>query len=224
MGYYQPRCEQKQLSGCRMELIQETVVITAAQFNPSIVGEHWLISNGIVMDEDFQGARFFTPVMAQFSTADAEVLLVESRLQVVLKGSDDEAKYAAIQGIAAGIVRKLPETPYKSIGLNFDWKYEPLEAIRETSKRLFVNAESPIAQAFSSDDAAYGAYFSKDCLGFRLKLTILPVGKSVPEWVRFSFNCHADVSGTEDLLALLDAWKAAKGESERIVDLIEPSR
>ncbi len=51
-----------------VELVSENVVILANQFNLSIMNQHWLIENCIILQDDLQDGYTFTPVFTQVKT------------------------------------------------------------------------------------------------------------------------------------------------------------
>lgn len=198
-----------------MNLISETVVVVAQKFNPSIIGEHWLIANAIVQEDELLPTRVFTPVFAQCGSDEFELLVTEDRLQLSLRNQNANQQ-RVVDRIAKSIVERLPETPYKGIGLNFVW-HQPVEdgCIHDESARLFLNATSPLASAFAEESCHYGGYFSKSFGDFRLKLTALPskIAGTEDAVISYSFNFHAEVTTHQEVARLLSEWQAARAEA-----------
>jgi hypothetical protein len=156
-------------------------------------------------------------------------MAMEDRLQFDPTSGEEEEKARAVSTILGSVIRYLPETPYSGIGLNFTWNFAPSLTMHEATKRLFFLQNSPISRNFDTGDARYGAYYSKDVLGFRLKLTALP--KLVPdmrdgqpvlsECIQFAFNFHSESTSVDDLVAKLGQWLATKDVALGMIQAVE---
>lgn len=207
-----------------MELVNKNAVVTANRFNLSLVSQLWLVRNGVVGEDEWEGPGIFTPAFIQFGTSKYEVLLMEERLQLTLQ-SDTGTEGAAVRKVVGQIVRMLPHTPYTGVGLNFTWHLKVPDKIREVSRRLFFRDTGPLGSLFDCADARYGGYYSKDVLGMRLKLNGLPSildrGEGKEELIQFAFNYHLDAATPEKVLEGLENWDAARSDAERIVEVLE---
>jgi hypothetical protein len=214
-----------------MELFQENVIVTANNFNVMLVNPIWLDEHGIVRrDEILPDQYAFTPPLVQIATNDFGFLLMENRLQFVLT-CEEERKQALIVERVGGFVGLLPHTPYSGLGLNFTWHYQPQQAnaISHIGRQLFFKPDTPLAHEFDSDDAKFGAYYSKNVLGFRLKLSALPVDAAridIPdqpavELLQFAFNYHFASQSAADIQRALENWSAAKEHSSALINEIE---
>src|SRR5258707_9842242 len=101
-----------------MPLISENVVVTANQFNPTIVTQLWLVQNGILTADE--GPGIYVPGFVQVKAREFELLVLLDRLQFV--PTSEPGKRAELVAEKVGtIVRTLPHTPYVAAGLNFVW-------------------------------------------------------------------------------------------------------
>lgn len=203
------------------ELVGASTVILAENFNPSILTQHWLIAKGIVAEEDFAPDCVFVPGLTVAKTRRFSLVAAPDRLQLVLNEPDAEEAADTVGATIYQIVGLLPETPYRALGLNFEW-HCPVDDIGE---RFFWLADNPLYQEFSAPDARFGAYLSKDVLGLRLKLDVKPTrpgSSEESEYYLFRFNFHRDIHGDEDRSQIvrqgLDQWSAARDLSRNIIE------
>jgi len=212
----------------RLELVNATTVLVAQQFNPTIVRDHWLIKHGLVAEDDFEGGCTYTDAFVNVQSKEFDLLVVPNQLQFLPKVPPDEQQALLVEKIGA-IVEKLPHTPYTGIGLNFTWHLVPEDdSIEALSRRLFFVSENPLCKAFDVEDARFGAYFSKDAFGRRLKLDIKPViamkdGNRF-NLIQFGFNFHRDIEKEEEesvsiIRDSLQIWEEVRDESKRIMDI-----
>lgn len=212
-----------------MDIIAENVVATAARFNPTILNQVWLSKKGFVPEDEFRDNCIFTPVLVQVQTRQFTIFAIEDRLQFSFQPESGN-KPEIVEKTFGGIISELPETPYTALGLNFVWNFAPKLPVEEAGRKLFANPSSPISQAFDDKRARFGGYFSKDVLGFRLKLSALPIhekptddGLAVRELFQFQFNFHADVKSHTDIGRLLKSWSAANQMALEMMQLAERS-
>jgi hypothetical protein len=210
-----------------VDLVSENIVVTARQFNPSLVSQLWLRNNGIVRDDEFTPDAIFTPAFVQLTTTKFNFLLIENRLQFVPLCGDDEKQGIVVERLGQ-LVTTIPHTPYSGVGVNFVWHYEPGRlSSRDVGKRLFFNPETPLAREFNTDDAHFGGYYSKNILGFRLKLSSTPMtmqqDNAKVEKFQFSFNYHSDVDGADGVTNALCRWSDAREHAAKLIRLIGES-
>lgn len=208
------------------ELVASNVVVTANQFNPSIVNQVWLLKNGIVSEDDFESAAIFAEGVSQIQTKLFQLLVVPQMLQFVIKPGLAEKEESRIAQKVGSIVNALPHTPYVAIGLNFVWHLkEESEGMRELTRRLFFKPGRPPFSLFDVPDARFGAYLSKDFDKLRLKLDIKPIvvkeaDKAEEDRLIFTFNFNKDLTPENAVSAIGESlllWDAAKIEAKKIV-------
>lgn len=204
------------------------IVVTAQTFNPSIFTESWLARNCSVPVENLIGVRLFSPELAQFQTANVQVLVVPPKMQITFKfmGTEDTD---TPRRIASRTIEALPHTPYQALGLNFDFfvaqpKGQDFGAY---DRALLGNGANKLIQEFTPSDARFGRYFSKNHGEARLRLDVKPVraGPENREFLQFGFNFHHDVAqyAPEDragkLAQLIAGWGQLRQDAERMVTL-----
>ena len=101
-------------------------VIAAHQFNPSIVNTLWLVRHGVLAEEDFQEGSLYSDMIAQVRSRHFHMLVLQEQLQFVPAGLAEEHQRLIIDKLGT-IVRTLPHTPYRALGLNFSWHLVPAD-------------------------------------------------------------------------------------------------
>lgn len=209
-----------------VELAGSNVVIAAHHFNPSIFSQLWLVRNGIVGEEEFRPGCVFSDQAANIASESFDLLVIPPQLQFMPKVPSDQQGDLVAAKVGA-VVGALPHTPYSAIGMNFFWHVELDDSnVQSFTRSLFFDPSRKICQHFDSEDARFGAYFSRDALGCRLKLDIKPItrhtGEESTELVQFAFNFHLDLpeTGNQTVPTIenqLRIWDAARVESARTV-------
>lgn len=203
-------------------------VIVAQQFNAPIITQLWLVRNGILTDEEFQEGSIFSDVFVQVRSNSFQMLVLPDQLQMVPTVPRDQEQVVLVQRLGR-LVRELPHTPYKALGLNFAWHLTPADGnIARLSREMFFVPDRTLQRSFADENAHYGGYLSKDFLGFRLKLEVKPVivpliGGQVESRLHFGFNYHFDLreDAARQIEERLQHWNEARQETERIVDSVE---
>lgn len=203
------------------------VVIVAQQFNPSIITQLWLVRNGVLAEDDFQEGSLYSDVVVQVRSRLFHMLVLPEQLQFVPSGPPEGHQRLIVDKVGT-IVRTLPHTPYRALGLNFSWHLKPADGnIARLTRGLFFNPDKPLYRHFDAETAHYGGYLSKDVAGFRLKLDVKPIlviAAAGPEdRVQFGFNFHCDVAedGARQIEDRLLHWDEVRQEAEQIIDSVE---
>jgi hypothetical protein len=209
------------------ELVGSNLVVAAHHFNPSVFSQFWLVRNGIATEAQFRPGCLFSDQAVNVESEEFALLVVPPQLQFVPKVAPEHQGDLVTTKVGA-IVHTLPHTPYTAIGLNFFWHISSEDGnVRALTRSLFFVPGRPLCQLFDTDDARFGAYFSRDTLGCRLKLDIKPVTIHTPEEsrevVQFAFNYHLDLpregNTTIDIIERqLRAWDEARGHAKKVVD------
>jgi len=215
-----------------MSLIENTVssvVITAQAFNPSIFTETWLAENGIIAPQDLTGTKVFSPGVAQFQTPKIQVLVIPPKMQITSQIHESTTLLTTASQIAIKTVRLLPHTPYQGLGLNFDFFVtQPNgQEFNAYNRALLGGNDYKLFQEFSSQDAKFGRYLSKDHGGARLKLDIKPVkaGPDKKDLLKFSFNYDHNVENIDPgkradaLIKFIETYDALREHAETLVNL-----
>lgn len=98
-------------------LISQSVVMVARQFQPSTVGEYWLMTNGVATG--VYGNKISTDVLSSHSTTRFELTVLPDKASFALKPNADIS--VALEEIRA-FIRKLPDPRYWAVGFNFSYR------------------------------------------------------------------------------------------------------
>lgn len=204
-------------------LVNASAVVVAQNFNPPIISQIWLDRHGIVPECAFRPGTIFTDMLVRVQADEFQLLVTPDQCQFTPKGERD-AQSIVVEKLGA-IVRLLPHTPFRGLGLNFSWHLRADEPeVRALSRKLFYVENGPLHQMFQDDGARFGGYLSKDSHGFRLKLDVKPAsgeinGETV-HFLQFAFNYHADIYNHTDpagaIEGLLSKWNEVCKESSLI--------
>lgn len=220
----------EKLKGKRMpwDRIGSTVVVIANRFNPSIFSQIWLSDNNIVTRDEFLPNFVLNEMVAQVPTTRFDLLVIQEQLQFLPHVPEDQEQELITQKVG-GIVGLLPQTPFRALGLNFNWHLTPRDGdIGRLSRELFSSPDKPLYRRFGSPTDHFGAYFSTDLAGFRLKLDVKPVivphGEQILNRLQFLFNYHVDLreNAAAAIPQHLARWNELRRESGSILDLVEP--
>jgi len=205
------------------------IVITAEVFNPSVFSETWLIQNGIIPPDAFSGLRIFSSEVTQFAAIDTQVTVLPLRMQInfPINNSKDDFKFQI--NIASKTISLLPQTPYRALGINFDFLVtQPQDQdFKEYNHRLLGEGSYSLISEFSSNNPKFGRYFSKDYGDARLKLDIRPVkaGPDNKDSLQFAFNFHHEVfmleqaARVDKLLSYINSWSSLYQYVLRLVEI-----
>jgi hypothetical protein len=154
------------------------------------------------------------------------MLVVPEQLQFVPVGPPERHQALVAEKLGT-IVRTLPHTPYRALGLNFSWHLVPETGdVRALTRGLFFRDDRPLYQHFRDGNANYGAYLSKDFAGFRLRLDIRPIlvptERGQENRLQFAFNFQRDVAdgGAGQIEECLRHWDEVRREAESIIDSV----
>ena len=153
------------------KIVTRSLFITANYFNVSVLRESWLLKEGVLEDGDIDSSRsIFSPNLVNISNNKFNFLCRPSDLQIYLLENSEINEFNKIKKL----IQNLSHIPYKEIGLAVSFLIEDFDT--KLSKTLFDNPSKDFYKEFTNDDNAnFGAYFSKEFLGFRFKMDIKPV-------------------------------------------------
>lgn len=216
----------------KMALIENAfagIVVTAQSFNPTIFTETWLSQNDVLCPDSLEGMRVFSPDLAQFQTPEVRVQIIPLKMQISFNIHNVSGDFKVPLKIPKRICELLPHTPYKALGLNFDYYVLPPESqdFFTYNRALLGTGDYRLLEEFSTTNARFGRYFSKDHGDARLRLDIKPVigGPENRDLIQFSFNFHFDVADLDigvrsrKLIKHLQTWATLREYSLRLVEL-----
>ncbi|MBL8695033.1 MAG: hypothetical protein JNJ88_13145 [Planctomycetes bacterium] len=199
------------------------LIVVARNLNPSIFSQIWLVDEGLVD----HGCAFDTPSvtaqeMSQHSFQELQFLALPDRFQITFTSVDDKTGTRATT-LASKIVEKLPHTPFRAIGINFEY------VIRSTSEfeRSLIRwpAES-VAAPFSSSTARLGVIAVGSVKEAKLTLEMRPGEEAGEKTALIKFNFHFDLperpknSRIEALASALAQWTDLRRDSLAIAEEI----
>lgn len=204
-----------------VESVGQNSIVVANQVNPTIFTPTWLAGNVLESADVIQPGAIVSPQFVQLQTADFHLLVLPERIQVTPRCSGNRQGEVA-RRIMGGIVHKLEHTPYTAAGLNFQFLIRfPADEFSQRVRTLFRH-NNPPARFFDAPDALFGAYYSQDYLGCRLKLSIKPgtvPGNPDDKLVEMDFNFHKEVAGA-DAVAKIDALLSQWDDARRLANEI----
>jgi hypothetical protein len=206
-----------------------SLVLTANVFNPSIFTEWWMVQNNLLPQDNMEGLRIFSSEMVQFQTPEMQVLITPPKVQIGFPIVNDTTPSQVLDFLVK-IINLLPHTPYKGLGLNFDYFVVQPDGkdFGSFDRELFGCGNNVLLKEFNTADARFGGYFSKNYGEARLKLDIKPVTiiimEDTRELLQFSLNFHHDLSigpGTE-ITSILEkkllTWRQNRDYSIQLVN------
>jgi hypothetical protein len=219
-----------------VEFVEQNVVITANQLNPSIVRETWLRGAQVIREDDeLMDGCVFTPAFVNIITPRFDLMVLAERLQWTPKGEDLADRDALATERLSGFVRRLAETPYTAIGLNFSYRVT-LSGDFPTRCRALFAKDTPLANAFSEPDARFGAYFSQNFGSMRLRLDVKPTSQLrvnlttgdrqqiSAEQLTLNFNFQRELSDenrVEEIAEVLARLETARLHAADLANLVE---
>lgn len=205
----------------------DAIVVTAQSFNPSIFTETWLQMNNVLDTSKIVGVRVFSPEVVQFQTEELQVMVVPPLLQITF--SDKATDVEVPRSIATRVIELLPHTPYQALGINFTYHVtQPAgQEFIAYDRALLGTGEYALLGEFSTQDARFGRYFSKDAGGARLRLDIKPVkaGPKNSDMFLFAYNFHHDLAGIEQsdrakaLVRFMGTWNSLREYAKNLTEM-----
>jgi hypothetical protein len=193
--------------------VDQNSVVIAQNVNATIFSQLWLVEKGLVGRDEFGDGCVFSPGFCQVQTASYSLLVLPDRMQMTIYQNASDPQ-ATVRNLLGKIVEFLPETPYRAVGLNFNWHLTYPDGSPEHSTRRWFFHENAISTAFGSADCRFGAYYSKDVFdGVRLRLNASPIVHEGQQLLGLAFNFNRDLApprvAKDDILGLLGRWNEA---------------
>lgn len=185
------------------------VVILASNYNPSIVSKEWLYQKGIFTDT----VRNFvhTPVFALVESEGFSLMVDEQRLQLTVnKVTQDNLN--TLGDIVERFVDALPETPYKSIGLNYRYTFPRERCNLDT----ILSPDNAKLIELLSSTYELGATIVFELEKFIVTFAVTPsLGKE--QQIRMNFNFHSVLANVDEVKERLSWQMRALEKMETII-------
>jgi hypothetical protein len=210
-----------------VDRLSANVTIVAPSFDPSSIGELWIVRNEVLQESDLTGQRLSTPIIAIFETARVQVSLTPERIQLTFKGSDSDLSdlKTSITNFLWGMDRDSRKYSLSAIGLNFIWKAVPIVgSVGEFSRDRFRH-QGAFDRAIIGQDATWGTAVVSPALGGVRRITVLPVFDKLepsgnPLHLSVDFNYHFQLppsaNATPGAITAIDRLPEAQADSDRI--------
>lgn len=190
--------------------IGANIVIIASNYNPSIVSKEWLYQKKIFTEPV---ANFVhTPPFSLVENENFHLTVDEGRFQIAVKRVTVD-RLNAMTHMAETFVKILSETPYKAVGLNYQY-----DVPREKCDlgAIFSPDNDRIRELLSSEFEV-GATIRFKVEDFTTILTIQPsFGKQRQS--RVSFNFHSNIASVTELRKRLASQTALLTRAETILE------
>lgn len=176
------------------DLKEASIVLLAQNFNPSIFNPHWLITKGVIKEENIKFEQSsFTPKEVRILTDTFEMIVLQDRLLINYL-PNEEVMEAVIQNLMHHIFNLLPEVPYMAMGINFKWEININNQYFSTLNKRLLNEENPFLKYFPSENSLYGINLNNQFLDSLQNFTLQPFINETQSGVVGIFNYHFDVS------------------------------
>lgn len=186
-----------------------SIIILASNYNPSIVSKEWLYKKGIFTET--AGNFVHTPVFALVESENFSLMVDEQRFQLTVKKVTQD-NLSISNDIAQRFVDILPETPYKAVGLNY--QYTLPRARCDLGTILSAN-DAKLSELFSST-YEIGATVVFEFQKFIVTFAVAPtLGKE--QQIRMSFNFHSDTANMAEVKERLTSQMTILEKAETII-------
>jgi hypothetical protein len=108
--------------------------------------------------------------------------------------------------------------------MNFSYEVRFNEGDYLRRMRELFRSQNPLTRFFAEDNARFGAYYSQDYLGCRLKVEVKPAHRTddrAIQFLAFSFNFHKDLerdTAVNDIEAMMARWNEARTLARSIAE------
>lgn len=178
-------------------LAGHSIVVINTGMSPAIFNTYWLVTNGILKEEELNANHIFTNQFVEINTDIYSLVINSNSFQISAKNNVNNLDTCV--GILVKLLDAIPQTMFISAGINFNWIVRPEDDdYNKLSKQLFFKNDIELYQKFDKDNASFGSYMSCEVDDARLKLDIKPIIISNPSQekkgaIHFNFNFHYDV-------------------------------
>jgi hypothetical protein len=180
-------------------------VILAENFNPSITTVDWLLSKVLVEETDRPKEFLNTPVFSLFGGAKYKLTIDSNRAQLALQEPRQETVAGLLETVST-LVKKLPETPYRAVGINLVWSAAlPGRTAAQTAIRGVLGCNGGTAErALGSGKYGIEAVLTSEYRRYRLRVRLASSDEGNFSLLNLDFNYHSDVSSFEECIASLE--------------------
>lgn len=192
------------------------IVILAEKHNPTIVSKDWLMDKKIVAEDPTNFIH--TPVFSLFESQNFSLIVDENRLQAAPKNFSP-SHIDQFKGMVTNYVQRLPETPYKAIGLNYAWetKAEENENALNQWERDFPLGQNRMSALSPAGKYYFGTIIYDFFDNVRLKIVVEPNLNTLRD-LSFDLNYHIDIKELKGIVEAIYQFDQRLNHSEKIVN------
>lgn len=185
-----------------------SIVVLASNYNPSIVSKEWLGKKEIFTSQINNFVH--TPVLSVVENDDYAFAVDEQKLQLIIKKPSPKNIENSSKMVSL-FVDALPETPFKSIGINYNYVFPKSNCGLDI---LFSTKERKIKEIFSSKyELGTVVLFAFE--NFTVNFSMSP--SLTEDKTRLSFNFHSGVFNSDDIKKCLTLQPVTMAKAEEIV-------
>lgn len=209
-----------------IETVGQNSVVVAHQVNPTIFTPDWCAKQHLIPVESIKRGSIISPALCQLVTDEVQLVIVPDRIQLLPLVAEDQ-QGEVVARILGGIVDLLPHTPYSAAGMNFGYIVRHADGEFAQKNRQTLVHQTVFTPFFQDDNARFGAYYSQDYFGARLKLDVKPshaIADPADQFWNLEFNFHKDVNrdnACSEIKEFLGHWNEARALSRRIASALE---
>jgi len=206
----------------KLTLTGANIVVLADSHNPSIASKDWLLSNGIFVEEPEKFMH--SPVLALYESARFILTVDPQRLQVTLKQPKVEA-LKELPEIVKRYVERLPQTPYRAVGLNYAWHAakEEGESPVHHLKSLFVGDARRLGLVTDGKEWTIGGILRWRADAFVVRLMVEPTAEP-SEGISLDFNFHREVRGANEALEGIGMFESHGVDSREVATVFSGAK
>lgn len=200
-------------------LIEKSIVVVADTWNPKIFTADWLNAHTHV--KDFE-TEMLVPPLSVANSAKFKFVCDPQKLQLFLRDPESNS-ITELAKIAKSIVRKLPETKYVALGVNFKGRIDfPTEEEAFNFVKKYVSVKTIPDFCKENDDSlrVIVHLIKENILGSRLTIKMLPAmdSKTRKNVLVVDFNFHNDVKRFNDIKRKLENAQRKEQKSLKILE------
>lgn len=190
--------------------VDATTVILASNYNPAIVSKEWLLQKKIFTETI--GNFVHTPPFSLVENENFHLTVDERRFQIAVKRVTQD-RLSAMTKIAARFVQTLPETPYKALGINYQFDV----ASEQCDLNKIISPKSERIRELFAEEFELGATVRFQFRDFVTTVTMQPDFARQRNF-RVAFNFHSDIPSVNELKKRLTLQDALLSKAQDIIE------
>jgi len=203
-------------------LIEKSIVVVAESWNPRILTADWLNTHTAV--KDFE-TEILVPPLSIANSFKFKLVCEPQKLQLILK-DPVKGDMNELTKIVKSIVKKLPETKYTALGVNFKGRIDfPTEKAVFGFIKKYASVKAIPGLCKENDDSlkVIVHLIKENILGSRLTIKMLPAieVKNHKYVLVMDFNFHNGVKKLSDIKKRLENALRKEQKSLKILEALK---